>query len=249
MSKAFVPGLASVTEAAHNRRLMDGWFVKYLKGKGLDIGCGKSVICANATPWDIANGDGDAELLTGIPDASQDFIYASHVLEHLKHPRLALQNWWSRLRGGGFLLLSVPEEDSYEKGFWPSLGNPDHKTTWSANKAASWSTVSINMLELLSQLPKHKLHSLTLQNDGHEWASVEAIIQKQDKQYRRVDSIVANVVCMCGAKDVLFRGTTISGGMLFECLDCGQCLKLDLQEHVNMVNSNIDIITAAYESK
>jgi len=51
----------------------------------------------------------DATLLAEIPDASQDFVIASHVLEHLDDPVRALFTWRRVLRPGGQLLLVVPD--------------------------------------------------------------------------------------------------------------------------------------------
>jgi len=42
--------------------------------------------------------------------ASLDFLIASHVLEHLPFPLLALQSWYEALAPGGVLLLKVPDK-------------------------------------------------------------------------------------------------------------------------------------------
>lgn len=41
---------------------------------------------------------------------SQDFLIASHVLEHLPFPLAALQAWYEVLAPGGVLLLRVPDK-------------------------------------------------------------------------------------------------------------------------------------------
>ena len=45
--------------------------------------------------------------------SSVDLIYACHVLEHVSHAKLqsTLSNWFSRLKTGGVLRLSVPDFD------------------------------------------------------------------------------------------------------------------------------------------
>ena len=50
----------------------------------------------------------DAEVLSAIADASQDFVIASHVIEHMENPLLALTNWLRVLRAGGILYLAIP---------------------------------------------------------------------------------------------------------------------------------------------
>ena len=49
----------------------------------------------------------DAE---AVPLRALDFIIASHVLEHLPFPLRALKSWYEALRGGGTLLLKVPDK-------------------------------------------------------------------------------------------------------------------------------------------
>jgi SAM-dependent methyltransferase len=50
-----------------------------------------------------------ADRLDVIPNASQDFIVASHLLEHMEDPIGALLEWHRVLRPGGLLFLRVPD--------------------------------------------------------------------------------------------------------------------------------------------
>ena len=49
------------------------------------------------------------ETLEGIPAGSQDFVVASHVLEHMEDPLGALEEWHRVLVPGGLLFLAVPD--------------------------------------------------------------------------------------------------------------------------------------------
>lgn len=51
----------------------------------------------------------DGETLRTVPDASQDFVIASHVLEHTQDPIGALTAWLRVLRPGGIVLLALPD--------------------------------------------------------------------------------------------------------------------------------------------
>jgi SAM-dependent methyltransferase len=51
----------------------------------------------------------DGETLTTVPDASQDFVIASHVLEHAQDPVGALANHLRVLRPGGVVVLALPD--------------------------------------------------------------------------------------------------------------------------------------------
>jgi SAM-dependent methyltransferase len=97
--------------------------------------------------WDVGNGD--AQYLNGVADGKFDFLYSSHCLEHLVDPEIALVNWVKVVRSGGYIIVSVPDEDLYEQGQWPSTFNSDHKHTFTICKSSSWSPVSVNVVDLL----------------------------------------------------------------------------------------------------
>ncbi|MCF7810814.1 class I SAM-dependent methyltransferase [bacterium] len=114
------------TAKAHRRREQQGFFDKYCKGQGLDIGYGGDLLCANCRGWDFEHGN--AQYLRGIKDSQFDFAYSGHTLEHMVDPETALSNWWRVVKSGGYLILYVPDRDLYEKKkTLPSRWNPDHK--------------------------------------------------------------------------------------------------------------------------
>ena len=113
------------TAKAKARREREGFFAKYCQGKGLDIGYGGDPVVSNVRGWDFEHGD--AQLLRGLDDESYDFVYTSHLVEHLPDVELAIKNWWRVLKPGGFLLLYLPHRDLYEKKTTlPSRFNFDH---------------------------------------------------------------------------------------------------------------------------
>ena len=132
---------------------------RYFVGSGLDLG-GKpdplmlyqELFCRmdSVRTWDWE--DGDAQFLATVPDDSVDFIHSSHCLEHLVDPFEGLKNWLRVLKPGGHLVVTVPDEDMYEQGVFPSTFNRDHKRTFTVFKDASWSDKSVNVLELLKSL-------------------------------------------------------------------------------------------------
>jgi ADP-heptose:LPS heptosyltransferase len=112
--------------------------VPYTRGRGLDLGCGPH----KAFPHFIGVDNYTDTQLFGIemkPDvvcdcakldvfgsASMDFVYSSHLLEHIKDYRAALKEWWRVIKPGGYLVLYLPHKLHY-----PNIGqegaNPDHK--------------------------------------------------------------------------------------------------------------------------
>lgn len=117
------------TSKAKARREREGFF-SHLTGKGMDVGCGLDKVTPDADEFDLYQGgrEGDGTFLAGVADASYDWVYSSHCLEHLDDPREALRNWWRVLRPGGKLILYVPHRDFYEKKEAPpSRWNMEHK--------------------------------------------------------------------------------------------------------------------------
>lgn len=126
-----VPEHRLETYKSYARRAREGWYDKYIHDPGIDIGCSNDPIDPDFRRWDFKNGDGDATLMQGVPDASYMTVYTSHILEHLNDPVLALKNWYRILRPGGHLIVCVPHRDLYEKKrHLPSLWNGEHKTFW-----------------------------------------------------------------------------------------------------------------------
>lgn len=114
--------------------------VPYTRGKGLDLGCGPfkafphfrgidSNIDAQLFGIQATGADfiiPTCEVLDDFASQSQDFIFSSHLLEHIVEWENALKEWWRVLKQGGYLVLYLPDEDEYpkvgEKG-----ANTDHK--------------------------------------------------------------------------------------------------------------------------
>lgn len=142
------------------RRLSDPNFInRYFAGSGLDIG-GKpdplalyqELFCrmGDVRTWDWE--DGDAQFLASIADRKFDFVHSSHCLEHLVDPREGLRNWLRVVRPEGYLVVTVPDEDLYEQGVFPSTFNHDHKWTFTILKSRSWSERSLNVVDLIREL-------------------------------------------------------------------------------------------------
>jgi SAM-dependent methyltransferase len=142
------------------RRLADPNFGhRYFVGHGIDIGGKPDPLALYAELFTrIASQrtrdleDGDAQFLAGVPDGSHDYVHRSHCLEHLRDPQEGLANWFRVLRPGGHLVVTLPDEDLYEQGVFPSTFNRDHKHTFTIFKRSSWSSHSINVLTLLQTL-------------------------------------------------------------------------------------------------
>lgn len=112
----------------HMRWLKSGIYRKYLSGVGLDIGYGKDQgfksIHSNAVGLDL--GDGNYNGITVPPN--MDFIFSSHMLEHVFEPKSYISEWFHKVKQGGFVFIVVPSMYRYERRKEPpSRWNADHK--------------------------------------------------------------------------------------------------------------------------
>lgn len=141
------------------RRLHDSRFAtRYFIGSGVDIGCGPDPISqyteqfplmTSCRSWDLP--DGDAQYLESVEDNTFDFVHSSHCLEHMVDPKTAMTNWLRVLKPNGHLVITIPEEDLYEQGIFPSTNNDDHKWTFTIAKENSWSSKSVNLVSFLAE--------------------------------------------------------------------------------------------------
>lgn len=147
------------TSKSLRRRYYHGNFItKYFKGNGIDVGCGNDPIArytqmfpliTSMKNWDVA--DGDAQYLETVPDDAYDFLHASHSLEHMQDPRIALSNWIGVVKPGGYLIITVPDEDLYEHMHWPSRYSNEHYWSFTIFKEKSAMPKSINVIDLVRE--------------------------------------------------------------------------------------------------
>jgi ADP-heptose:LPS heptosyltransferase/predicted SAM-dependent methyltransferase len=105
------------------------WAVRYLDGRGFDIGCGDQKVVPWATGMDrhkAADINSDGRSLPEVASASVDFVFSSHFIEHCEDYESVLAEWWRVIKVGGHLVLYWPHPDHY-----PRIGqfgaNSDHK--------------------------------------------------------------------------------------------------------------------------
>lgn len=112
--------------------------VPFTRGRGLDLGCGPFKAFPHFTGvdnghhgqfgWDIKPDIHveTCEDLSIFASQSMDFVFSSHLLEHIEDTKKTLKEWFRVLKVGGYLCLYLPHKD-----FYPNIGtegsNPDHK--------------------------------------------------------------------------------------------------------------------------
>lgn len=123
----------------------------HCRGRGLDLGCGPeklidspncigvdsnidASIFGRPAKYDIK---ADVTELSLFGTGSMDWVFSSHVLEHIPLPKVpdTLREWMRVIKPGGNLVLYLPDMDQYPKCPDAELGievfepmcNPDHK--------------------------------------------------------------------------------------------------------------------------
>lgn len=101
------------------RRAHDPAFLQhYFAGKGLDIcGAGGSLNTfirwfprtQEIMPW--RKSASDMQEVPGVEEQSFDFVHASHRLQGLPNPQKAVARWLDLVKPGGYVVLTVPDED------------------------------------------------------------------------------------------------------------------------------------------
>lgn len=125
---------------------------KMFAGKGIDIGAGPDPVrVGEVTIFDQQ--DGDANILTSYFNPGVfDWIHSSQSLEHMHDPRV-LWDWMSLLKPCGYAIVTVPSWELYEGMRWPSVYNPDHKSTWSMNLRGSMAPIHIHVPSFINSRP------------------------------------------------------------------------------------------------
>lgn len=216
-----------------NRWIKGGIFDRYFSGKVLDVGCGADPITPTADEFDKSDGNG--QLLETIPDNTYDTVFSSHFLEHVADPLEALLNQWRVLKPGGYLIFLVPDEDLYEQGCFPSVGNPDHKHSFTISKDETWSPVSRNLFDLLRYLPNRKIISLRIIDTNYNYgvvrdqtddpmveAAIEGVIQKNPPQPKLMSNLKYFILCpACNRAEMKIQGIDKNNRIAYSCGWCG----------------------------
>ena len=153
-------------EASKTKAIWGSLEHQIVSGDGIDIGCGSDPITPLVKRFDVD--DGDANEITKYVDRQFDFVFSCHSLEHMRNPQVALTEWWRLVKPGGHMIVIVPDEDLYEQGYFPSLFNDDHKSTFTLSKESSWSPKSYNLIDLVCALENARLIKAQLQDNGYD---------------------------------------------------------------------------------
>jgi SAM-dependent methyltransferase len=131
------PSVLAALRRAHDPAFIQRYFV----GTGLDIATGDERLSlrthlfpriAELLWWDSAQGGMSS--MRGLDDQSLDFVLAGGCLAREANPAQSVSRWLDLLKPGGFLIVTVPDEELYEKGAWPSRFDAAHRFSFTLCK-------------------------------------------------------------------------------------------------------------------
>lgn len=117
---------------SYQDKIESGFFDTYMSGKGCEIGfagytAGVVPILENCNGYDLKTPGYDGKTIP-VGDCHYDWVYSSHVLEHITDYTQAIKEWFRVCRIRGYIITVVPHRDLYEKKMeLPSRHNADHK--------------------------------------------------------------------------------------------------------------------------
>jgi ADP-heptose:LPS heptosyltransferase/predicted SAM-dependent methyltransferase len=174
--------------------------VKWTRGRGLDLGCGMQKTFPHFIGVDSGkdqalfnhpvNADIWVESAADLPmfaSGSMDFVFSSHLLEHIPLERLepkkdadpvkralaermivekhtageALKEWLRVLKTDGYLILYVPDENEYPKVGEPGA-NPDHAWNVSYERVVKLMKETGHGWDLIDFQTRHQEHEYSL---------------------------------------------------------------------------------------
>lgn len=122
----------------------------FLRGKGLDIGAGSFKVLPHIISVDNCIDSklfgmpvmpdvkvDSADDLSMFASRQMDFVYSSHLLEHMDDPAKTLKEWWRVIKPNGYLILYLPHDELYPK-VGEDGANPDHKHNLNEQKITEW---------------------------------------------------------------------------------------------------------------
>jgi SAM-dependent methyltransferase len=154
------------------------------------LGPGPEKVCEGAIGIDFRPGPAtDIRLDLSEPEAlrlfasdSFDYVFSSHLLEHLSDTKGTLKEWWRVLRYGGHLILYCPDPEFYpQKG--TEHANPEHRSDLTVDAVA----------EILQGFGDARIVHTSRHNDSNEY-SWQLVGRKQFSLLRRPYEVVKQEV-------------------------------------------------------
>lgn len=188
--------MAQETSKASERRHADkekDWNQIFV-GNILDVGPGDDPLVwtgilpytPTVTPFDKEQGDAN-KIDEYFHWDSFDCVHGSQVMEHLYNPGDFINRCLRILKPGGWIVMTIPCVDHYERCIMPSRFNPDHKHTFSLwRKQAPTKFPHIYVPEWIKQFDVSERRA-TLINTNFDYLAPES----KDQTWIRAEGVEA----------------------------------------------------------
>lgn len=104
---------------------------KIMTGRSIDVGAGPDCLpLPDCQPFDQEHGDAN-KLSSYFKPGEFDYVHSSHCIEHMNDTEAALRDWLKAVKRGGHLIATCPDLGLYENFTYPSIYNPDHRSSYS----------------------------------------------------------------------------------------------------------------------
>jgi ADP-heptose:LPS heptosyltransferase/predicted SAM-dependent methyltransferase len=190
----------------------------YLRGTGLDIGAGVFKVLPHVISVDNGHHEAfghsinpdvkvqTAERMPMFASNSMDFVFSSHLLEHIEDYKAALKEWWRVIKQDGKLILYLPHKD-----FYPSVGqpgaNPDHKHDFAPQ----------DIIDAMCAHTGWDLLECQERNEGVEYSMLLVFRKVHGREqrfsYRIPKPAKTALVCRFGAYGDLLQATSVLAGL------------------------------------
>ena len=194
----------------------------YLKGRGLDLGAGMFKILPHAISIDsgehsatfghpfVANLRMDCEKLDAFSSQSMDFVFSSHLLEHIVNYKAALREWWRVIQIGGKLVLYLPH-----KSFYPNMGQPGANHTHVHDFMPQ--DIIDAMTEICSNAVRYDLLECQDRNENDEYSMLLVFRKiagnKNKRSFEKPKPEKTVLVCRFGAFGDLMQASSVFAGL------------------------------------
>jgi ADP-heptose:LPS heptosyltransferase/predicted SAM-dependent methyltransferase len=192
----------------------------YLRGRGIDLGAGDFKVLPHVMSVDNCHHNcfgynikpdvyvQDAADLSVFASQSMDFVYSSHLLEHMEKPDECLKEWYRLVKPGGYLVLYLPHEDLYPK-MGEDGANPDHK----------WNLNNDMVIEWMKKLPAWDLVQNQVRNEEREYSFLQ--VYKKTNKLPKIHQFSCDLtklnktvlVCRFGAYGDLMQASSVFAGL------------------------------------
>jgi SAM-dependent methyltransferase len=176
--------------ATHKEFWENRFYDKYMQGRGIDVGAVGSdnttvAILPGAQIIDLGTPGYDGITLP-LTDESQDYVFSSHMWEHVKERDLILKEWFRVTKIGGYVIIFLPHQFLYEKKKeLPSKWNGDHRKFFTPG-------IAMREIENIIEPNTYRLRFMRDNDDGFDYSrgptvhshgryQIEIVLQKIKK--------------------------------------------------------------------